>query len=200
MRAVLIWTGLALALAVPLWLAAQSPLLQYRQPAYILGGFAGIVGLGVMLLQPLLAGGALPGVAARFARRAHRWIGTALVALVIAHIAGLWFTSPPDVIDVLLFRSPTPFGLWGALAMWAVFASAALALFRRRLAVRVWRAGHRWTTGAAVLGTVLHAVLIQGAMESYSKWALCAAAVLATALAARAQPPFMPRRKTAPPS
>ena len=43
---------------------------------------------------------------------------------VIVHVAGLWLTSPPDVIDVLLFRSPTPFSAWGAIAMWAVFAAA----------------------------------------------------------------------------
>ena len=178
--ALLIWAGLVLALAVPLWLAVQSPLLQWRQPIYIAGGFAGIVGLGLMLLQPLLADARLPGLTPATARRLHRWTGALLVFAVLTHIAGLWLTSPPDVIDVLLFRSPTPFGIWGAVAMWAVFAAAALALFRKRLGLRLWRRAHVSVTALAVLSTTLHALLIEGAMETFSKALLCALALLAT--------------------
>ena len=62
LRAALIWTAVALAIAVPLALAAQSPLLAWRDPAYIAAGFAGIAGLALILLQPLLMGDALPGL------------------------------------------------------------------------------------------------------------------------------------------
>ena len=60
----LIWAALAVAVGVPLAAAAASPLLAWRGPVYILAGFAGIVGLGLVLVQPLLIGGYLPGLAA----------------------------------------------------------------------------------------------------------------------------------------
>lgn len=185
MRAALIWTGLALALALPIVLAAQSPFLQWRDPIYIAGGFAGIIGLALMLVQPLLVTRALPGLRPRIARRVHRWIGAGLVLCVLAHIVGLWITSPPDVVDVLLFRSPTPFGVWGAVAMWAVFAAAGVAVLRARLSPKLWRWGHVAATAGAVLGTILHALLIEGAMEIVSKAVLCALVLAAFVAAAR---------------
>ena len=97
--------------------------------------------MALLLLQPLLAGGYLPGLPMRRGRRVHFWVGVALVAAVVVHVLGLWLTSPPDMVDALLFRSPTPFSAWGVVAMWAVFASALLATLRRRLRLRplVWR-------------------------------------------------------------
>ena len=129
----LIWVVLAAAVCVPIAAAAASPLLAWRGPVYILAGFAGIIAMGVMLLQPLLIGGYLPGLSARIGRRAHHWIGGALVVAVVIHVGGLWITSPPDMIDALLFSSPTPFSPWGVIAMWAIFAVALLATLRRRL-------------------------------------------------------------------
>ena len=183
MRAALVWSALAAAFFVPLAVAATSPLLEYRDVAYRAAGFAGVVALGLLLIQPLLAGNALPGLAAPTARRVHRWLGAALVAGVVVHVAGLWITSPPDVIDVLLFRSPTPFSVWGAVAMWAVFAAALLALFRRRLRIapRRWRMSHMGLAAIVAVGTVVHAVLIEGTMGQVSKIALCALVLAATA-------------------
>lgn len=112
-RAGLIWTGLAAAILLPVALAAASPLLQWRQPVYITAGFAGIIAMSLLLLQPLLAGGLLPGLRGPRGRKLHRRTGALLVSAVILHVAGLWITSPPDVIDALLFRSPTPFSAWG---------------------------------------------------------------------------------------
>lgn len=181
LRAVLIWVALAGIVLVPLVAAAQSPLLQWRQPVYIAAGFAGIFALVLLLLQPLLAGGYLPGLAAPRGRVLHRWTGALLVLVVIVHVAGLWITSPPDVVDALLFRSPTPFSVWGVLAMWAVFLSALLALFRRKLRVRprTWRLAHTAFALVIVAGTVIHALLIEGTMETTSKVALCALAIVA---------------------
>ncbi len=90
--------------------------------------------MALLLVQPLLAGGLLPGLRAQLGRRVHGWIGGLLVASVVVHVGGLWITSPPDVIDALLFASPTPFSVWGVIAMWAIFAAALLATLRRRLA------------------------------------------------------------------
>lgn len=175
MRAALIWAAVLAAIAVPLVAAGFSPLLQYRQPVYIVAGFAGIVGLGVMLLQPLLVTGILPGLEGFRGRRVHRIVGVALLGTVIVHVGGLWIFSPPDVVDALLLRSPTPFSVWGVLAMWAVFAAAVLALIRRRLRLRVWRISHSGLVSVAVAGTIVHTLLIQGTMEPITKVLLCTA-------------------------
>lgn len=182
-RATIIWLAFATALAAPVAAAATSPLLQWRDPIYIAAGFAGILGLALMLAQPLLIGGRLPGLAAYRGRRLHRWIGAALVVAVAVHVAGLWITSPPDVIDVLLFRSPTPFSVWGVIAMWALIAAALLAMLRRKLRLkpRAWRIGHTSLAVTIVTGTVVHALLIEGAMETVTKIALAALVLLATA-------------------
>jgi hypothetical protein len=161
-----------LSILVPV-LAAVSPLLQWRGPVYIAAGFAGILGLALILMQPLLISGWLPGLSTFRARRTHRWIGGMLVGAIVLHVGGLWIVSSPDVVDVLLFRSPTPFSIWGVTAMWAVCATAVLSLLRRRLRTRIWRNGHLILASVVVVGTVVHAVLIEGAMESVSKMALC---------------------------
>src|SRR3954453_9172122 len=101
----MIWPALGAAIAVPVTAAAASPLLAWRGPLYIIAGFAGIVALGLMLVQPLLAGGYLPGLEAFRGRRAHRFMGAALVVAILVHVAGLWITSPPDMVDALLFAS-----------------------------------------------------------------------------------------------
>ncbi|RZI37749.1 ferric reductase, partial [Herbaspirillum sp. HC18] len=93
-RVILIWVALALAIGVPVALAATSEQLAWRDPVYILAGFAGIAALGLVLVQPLLIGGYLPGLSAYRGRRVHHWIGGALVAAVVIHVAGLWVTSP----------------------------------------------------------------------------------------------------------
>ena len=180
-RAILIWSALAAAIAIPLAVAATSPLLAWRDPVYIAAGFAGVAAMALLLVQPLLAGGYLPGLPVRRGRRVHRLVGIALVAAVILHVAALWVTSPPDVIDALLLVSPTPFSLWGVVAMWAIFAAALMAALRRRLRPRTWRLGHTALVTLAVATSVAHAMLIEGTMGTVSKAALCAFALAATA-------------------
>jgi len=167
---------------VPIAAAAASPLLAWRDPIYIAAGFAGVAGMALLLVQPLLIGGYLPGPSAYRTRRLHRWIGGLLVSAVVIHVGALWITSPPDVIDVLLFRSPTPFSVWGVIAMWAVFASALLAAFRRRLRLRprTWRISHASLAVVIVAGSVVHALLVEGTMETISKAVLCGLALAAT--------------------
>jgi len=181
-RVALIWAALAAAVCVPIAAAALSPQLAWRGPVYILAGFAGIVALGLVLVQPLLIGGYLPGLAGRIRRRAHHWIGGTLVVAVVIHVAGLWITSPPDMIDALLFASPTPFSPWGVIAMWAIFAVALLAALRRRLGLRprTWRNAHMLLAIVIVAGSVVHAILIEGTMETASKAVLCALVLAAT--------------------
>ena len=177
----LIWVALAAAICVPLAAAAMSPLLAWRNAIYILAGFAGIIALGFMLVQPLLIGGYLPGLSGRIGRRVHHWIGGALVVAVVIHVAGLWITSPPDMIDALTFTSPTPFSPFGVVVMWAIFAVAVLAAIRRRLGLRMFRIAHMSLAVVIVIGSVVHGLLIEGTMETMSKAALCAL-VLAAAI------------------
>ena len=97
-----------------------------------------------------------------------------MVVAVVIHVGGLWISSPPDMIDALLFASPTPFSPFGVIAMWAIFAVALLAAFRRRLGLRTWRIAHMVLAAVIVVGSVVHGMLIEGAMETVSKAALCA--------------------------
>jgi hypothetical protein len=181
-KVTLIWVALAAAICVPIAAAALSPLLAWRGPVYILVGFAGIIALGLVLVQPLLIGGYLPGMLAYRGRRAHYRIGGALVVAVVVHVGGLWITSPPDMIDALLFSSPTPFSPWGVIAMWAIFAVALLAALRRRLGLepRTWRMAHMFLAVIIVAGSVVHGMLIEGTMETMSKVTLCALVLAAT--------------------
>jgi predicted ferric reductase len=181
-RAPLIWIALALAIGVPIALAAGSEQLTWRGPVYILAGFAGIIALGLVLAQPLLIGGYLPGLSAYRGRRAHHWIGGTLALAVVIHVAGLWITSPPDMIDALTYTSPTPFSPFGVTAMWAIFIVALLALLRRRLGLRLrtWRIIHIPLAIVIVAASLAHCLLIEGTMETISKAALCAAVLAAT--------------------
>jgi len=171
---------LGAAVVIPVGVAATSPLLAWRDPIYIAACLAGVFAMAQVFVQPLLAGGYLPGLALSRGRRVHRWVGLLLVAAVVFHVAGLWITSPPDVIDALLFTSPTPFSAWGVVAMWAVFAAALLATARQRMRPRLWRLGHTALATVVVAGSVAHAMLIEGTMGTWSKAALCALAIAAT--------------------
>ncbi|MBO9454271.1 ferric reductase-like transmembrane domain-containing protein [Paracoccus sp. R12_1] len=150
----------------------------WRRPVYIVAGFAGIVGMALLLLQPMLAASMLPGLGGSRGRRLHRLVGAGLLLAVIIHVAGLWITSPPDVIDALLFTSPTPFSVWGVIAMWALFVTTCVAVFRRKLPG--WRGIHRNLAIAIMTGSIVHAMLIEGTMGPTSKAMLCAAVFLAT--------------------
>jgi len=136
--------------------------------------------MALLLVQPLLVGGYLPYLTGMRARRVHRAVGMALMLGVVIHVAALWITSPPDVIDALSFTSPTPFSVWGVLAMWAVFASALLAILRKRLRLRTWRLVHTGLFFVIVAGTITHALLIQGTMETTTKIGLSILILVAT--------------------
>lgn len=180
LRNALIWAALAAATGIPLVAAAFSPQLAWRDPVYITAGFAGIAAMALMLLQPLLVGGYLPGVTRMRARRVHRAVGASLVLAIVVHVGALWITSPPDVIDALVLASPTSFSIWGVIAMWSVFAAAFVAALRKSFAPRIWRKVHSALAVLIVAGTVLHALLIDGTMEQVSKVALSVLLVAAT--------------------
>lgn len=175
-RATLIWAALVAAICVPIAFAAASPLHEWRGSIYIIAGLAGILALALVCLQPLLIGGYLPGLSGYRGRRAHYWIGGVLAVAVAIHVGGLWISSPPDMIDALLFASPTPFSAWGVIAMWAIFAVTILAALRQRVGLppRTWRLAHMVLAVIIVVGGIVHSLLIEGTMETISKATLCA--------------------------
>ena len=180
---ILAWLILVISIAAPILAAMTSPLLAWRDPVYIIAGFSGIVALVILLIQPLLAAGLLPNLSVPRAKHIHRWCGGALVAAVVVHVVGLWITSPPDMIDALLFRSPTLFSYLGVIAMWAVFATAILAALRKKIALRpkTWRIAHISFALVIVAASVVHGMLIEGTMEQLSKTVLCVLIVAVTA-------------------
>lgn len=181
LRVVAVWVGLAAVMFVPVIAAMLSPLLAWRDSVYIAAGLFGVLALALLLVQPLFALGVLPGLSRRSSQRVHRRLGAVLLCLILLHVAGLWLTSPPDLVDALLFRSPTPFSVWGVLALWAAVAAAGSALLRRRsgLGRDAWRRLHLGLTGLVVTGSVVHALLVMGTMEVYSKATLSACVVAA---------------------
>ena len=174
--------ALIAALVVPFIFVVTSPLVAWRSPIYIIACFSGVIGLGLLLIQPLLIGGSFPGLSKHLTRRAHPWTGVLLLLAVLVHVGGLWITSPPDVIDALTFNSPTPFSNWGVIAMLSLFTTTLLAIFRRRFRLRPsnWRLAHRFLAFVIVIGTIVHAILIEGTMETMSKIVLCLLVLVAT--------------------
>lgn len=181
-KSVLIWSTLALVLITPLIVAFQSPYLAYRDPIYIAAGIGGIAALQLFLLQPLLAGSHIPGLRPRSTRLWHRITGSLILIAVGVHIIGLYLTSPPDALDALFLRSPTPFSVYGVVALWGLIITALLARLRRKLPLRFqhWAVLHNVLALIIVCTTVMHALLIEGTMGTLSKWITCAVVLLVT--------------------
>lgn len=179
----LIWAAVALVAVGPVAIAAASPLQVGRGVAYVTGGMAGVAALALLWLQPLLGAGYLPGVNLAQARRWHRRLGLVLVAAVVLHIGGLFLASPPDTIDALLLVSPTPFSVYGVIALWSVVLTAVLVATRKRFDPAWWRIVHNGLALVVVVATVIHALMIEGAMGAMSKLILCLCALAATAAA-----------------
>lgn len=181
----LLWVVSACILVVPLALAIASPLQAGRAFSYVVGAVAGVLALSLLFVQPLLAAGFLPGIRLSRERRWHRWLGVVLLAAVALHIIGLYLASPDDMLDALLLVAPTPFSLYGVIALIAVFLTGLSAAVRPRFrsAMHHWNRLH-WTLTAIVVGaTVVHAWMIEGTMQSLSKTITCVSVVLATVAA-----------------
>ena len=161
--------------------AAASEQLAWRGPLYIAAGFAGIIALGLVLVQPLLIGGYLPGLLGFRGRRTHYWIGGALVVAVVVHVAGLWITSPPDMIDALTLHIADAVLSLRRGRHVGDLCCRVLAAFRRRLglAPRTWRLAHMAFAVIIVVGVWSTRLLIEGTMEAISKAALCVLVALA---------------------
>ncbi|RDJ19698.1 ferric reductase [Bosea caraganae] len=176
------WIVVAAVAAVPVIAAAASPLQGGRELLWITGGMAGVVALSLLFVQPLLMAAAPPLLTARGGVRWHRWGGIAIVTMVGLHIGALYAYSPEDITDALLLVAPTPFSLYGVISLWCLVLTAALAATRRvlKLGYKPWRILHSGLAVALVGAGAIHAIQIEGAMEEYSKLAICIAALTAT--------------------
>jgi predicted ferric reductase len=172
------WTVIVAVAAVPVIAAAGSPLQAGRELLWVTGGMAGVVALSLLFVQPLLKAAAPALLPASSGTLWHRWTGIAIAVLVGLHIGALYLYSPDDITDALLLVAPTPFSLYGVISLWCLVLTILLVATRRRLglAKRWWRILHSVLAVAIVSAGVVHAVLIEGAMEEFSKLAVCAAA------------------------
>jgi len=184
MTTVLIWCVFACVTIIPVVFAAASPLLSSREAVYIIGGMAGVLALALLLVQPLLASGYLPGLSKSKTLQWHRRIGALLLLAVALHIGGLYLTSPADLTDALLLVAPTPFSIYGVIGMWALVATAILVAIRSRLALdyKIWRILHNILAAVVAITSVVHALMIEGAMSSGSKIFLCVCVLAATGI------------------
>lgn len=182
--AVLVWAALAFLVLSPIAIAATSPYLAGRDAVYIIAGLAGIVALALLLVQPLLAGGYLPGLRVTQERRWHHWVGTAIIVAVALHVGGLYLTSPQDALDALLLVAPTPFSVYGVIGLWGVVLTALLVATRSRLGLgnTAWRIIHNGLAAIVVFASVVHTLMIEGTMGNLSKLVLCALVIAATAI------------------
>ncbi len=171
-------------IGTPVLMAVTSPYLAYRDLPYIVGGFAGILCLSLLALQPLLVAGNMPGLDRVRARRWHRWIGSAIILCVLAHVCGLYLASPEDTLDALLLVAPTPFSIYGVIAMGCVLVTGLVVVFRHRMGLSylTWSLLHNALALIIVVSTVIHALWIEGVMEIVSKWVLCLFALLVTVI------------------
>lgn len=195
----LAWAALACAMIGPLVIAANSPWLAGRDAVYILAGFAGIAALALLLAQPLLAAGYLPGLDAAQGRRWHRRIGIGIVTGIALHVIGLYLTSPQDALDALLLVSPTPFSVYGVIGLWSVILTALLVAGRSRLRMRParWALVHNGLAAVVVVSSIVHALMIEGTMGSVSKGALCLGIAVATGAATLHLRVLRPRARAA---
>jgi hypothetical protein len=118
------------------------------------------------------------------ALRLHRAIGSAILALALAHVFSLWLYSPEDIMDALLLVAPTPFSVWGVAGLGGLLAAGAVMALALRLPRRILIPLHVGLAGTGAVCAALHAWLIEGAMETITKALLCTAVCTAVAVTA----------------
>ncbi len=183
LKTTFLWVLLAAVIGFPILIAVLSPLQVGRDAIYITGSFGGIVCLALLLIQPLLAAGCFPAGRLSQQQRWHRLVGVAILFTLFLHIAGLYLTSPDDMVDALLLIAPTPYSVYGAIALWGLVLTAIVAFTRRRWHQRAWRFAHLSLAAVVVGASVVHALMIEGLMGSLSKILLCSCVLLTAAFA-----------------
>jgi predicted ferric reductase len=119
---------------------------------------AAALAVGALAVQPLLAG--------RGAVRGHRATGTAIVALVLAHVAFLFILSPDDALFAMSPDGPTRARM-ALIATTALLVAAFLGALGPRLPLSrtTWRVLHAYLGVLVIVLGIGHAVLTDGALD-----------------------------------
>jgi predicted ferric reductase len=193
------WGGraaLAALLVVPAAAAVASPLQEGRDLTWVLGALAGVLALGLLIVQVLLPTPWLDAPLGGPGLRWHRWLGMGLAAVVVAHVLGLYLYSPDDVRDALVLAAPT-YSRLGVLSAWTVGLSVGLALARRRLGLTYsdWQILHS-ALAVAIVGTAVgHTVMLRGTLDGPVELGVCVATILAVSAAVVYQHVLRPLRR-----
>jgi predicted ferric reductase len=157
-RRVALRAALAAVVALPLLLALTDFHLEDAPAALVLSTAAGALAVSALVLQPLLAGRGRIG--------AHRLLGGVALALVLAHVAGLFVVAPDDALFAMSPDGPTRARM-ALIATIALVAVVALGVGRGRLPISAasWRILHAFLAALVIALGLGHAVLTDGALD-----------------------------------
>lgn len=157
-RALALSVAVVTVVAVPLALALSDRHLAGASTALVLSTAAGTLAVSALAVQPLLARGR------RIAR--HQILGSVVLLLVLAHVAGLFVESSEDAWFALSPDGPTRARM-ALIATICLFGVVALGALRTRLPIApaTWRVLHAYLGGVVIALGVGHAVLTDGALD-----------------------------------
>ena len=157
-RRAALWAALAAVVALPLALALTDFHLEAAPAALVLSTAAGALAVSALVLQPLLATGGRIG--------AHRVLGAVALALVLAHVAGLFVVAPDDALFAMSPDGPTRARM-ALIATIALIGAVALGVLRGRLPLAggSWRILHAFLAVLVIALGLGHAVLTDGALD-----------------------------------
>lgn len=178
-RRVALRAALVAIVALPLLLALTDFHLEAAPAALVLSTAAGALAVSALVLQPLLAAGGRI--------RAHRLLGAVALALVLAHVAGLFVLAPDDALFAMSPDGPTRARM-ALIATIALVAAVALGVLRRRLPITgaSWRILHAFLAVLVIALGFGHAVLTDGALDGIGTPLLLALGTIALGAVAAA--------------
>ncbi|MCD2185542.1 hypothetical protein [Actinomycetospora soli] len=153
--------------------ASTSPHLAGAEPVLVVSTLTATLAVAGLAAQPWLARGRVG---------AHVAVGSAVLVLVVVHVAALLVLSPDDALFAMSPDGPTRARM-ALISLVLLVVVACLGVLRRRLGWSgpTFRLLHG---GFALLATVLgvgHAVLTDGALEAWGTVVLLASGVLSVA-------------------
>ena len=177
------WLGgvaIAVLLVVPLVASILSPIGTGRSFPWIAATLAGVLAFSLLIVHMLLPTHWLYLLLRGRNLRWHRRLGVGIVALVVAHVAGLYVYSPDDIGNALVLQAAT-YSRLGVIAAWCMVLTVGLARARHRLPLSHdnWQVVHSMLAVAITGLAVGHVVLHQGTLDGPAEWLLCIAALAA---------------------
>lgn len=185
--------------ALPLLLALTDSHLATAPLALVVSTATGALAVSALAFQPLLAarGRAVEHVVGPRGVRWHRRLGVAALALVLAHVVGLFVVEVDDTLFALSRDGPTRARM-ALIATLALFAVVVLGLARNRLplADASWRLLHAYLAVLVIVLGIGHAVLTDGALDGAGTPVLVLFGVFGLVAAGTAHLSRRPRRRS----